>query len=58
MLTHPTIDQLRALRLDGMTRDLAPAKWLALLLDREAAHCGTQRFKAGCAMRSCATAIV
>jgi len=50
MLTHPTIDQLRALRLDGMAeafvelqsqdaaRDLAPAEWLALLLDREAAH--------------------
>ena len=47
MLTHPTIDQLRALRLDGMAeafvelqsqdaaRDLAPAEWLALLLDRE-----------------------
>ena len=57
MLTHPTIDQLRALRLDGMAeafvelqsqdaaRDLAPAEWLALLLDREAAHRGTQRFK-------------
>ena len=57
MLTHPTIDQLRALRLDGMVeafvelqsqdaaRDLAPAEWLALLLDREAAHRGTQRFK-------------
>lgn len=57
MLTHPTIDQLRALRLDGMAeafvelqsqdaaRDLAPAEWLALLLDRETAHRGTQRFK-------------
>ena len=57
MLTHPTIDQLRALRLDGMVeafvelqsqdaaRDLAPAEWLALLLDREAAYRGTQRFK-------------
>ena len=57
MLTHPTIDQLRALRLDGMVeafvelqsqdaaRDLAPAEWLALLLDREAAHRGTLRFK-------------
>ena len=57
MLTHPTIDQLRALRLDGMAeafvelqsqdaaRDLAPAEWLALLLDREAAYRGTQRFK-------------
>ena len=57
MLTHPTIDQLRALRLDGMAdafvelqsqdaaRDLAPAEWLALLLDRETANRGTQRFK-------------
>ena len=57
MLTHPTIDQLRALRLDGMAdafielqtqdqaKDLGPAEWLALMLDREAAHRGTQRFK-------------
>ena len=57
MLNHPTIDQLRALRLDGMAdafvelqsqdaaRDLSPAEWLALLLDRETANRGTQRFK-------------
>ena len=57
MLTHPTIDQLRALRLDGMAdafielqtqdhaKDLDHAEWLALMLDREAAHRGTQRFK-------------
>ena len=57
MLNHPTIDQLRALRLDGMAdafvelqsqdaaRDLTPAEWLALLLDRETANRGTQRFK-------------
>ena len=57
MLNHPTIDQLRALKLDGMAdafvelqsqdaaRDLAPAEWLALLLDRETANRGTQRFK-------------
>ena len=57
MLTHPTIDQLRALRLDGMAdafielqtqdqaQELGPAEWLALMLDREAAHRGTQRFK-------------
>jgi DNA replication protein DnaC len=57
MLNHPTIDQLRALRLDGMAdafvelqsqdaaRDLAPAEWLALLLDRETANRGSQRFK-------------
>ena len=50
MLTHPTLDQLRALKLDGMAeafieleaqeaaRDLAHAEWLALLLDREAAN--------------------
>jgi DNA replication protein DnaC len=57
MLSHPTLDQLRALKLDGMAdafvelqsqdaaRDLGPAEWLALLLDREAANRGTQRFK-------------
>jgi DNA replication protein DnaC len=57
MLTHPTIDQLRALKLDGMAeafvelqsqdraKDLAPVEWLALLLDREAANRGTARFK-------------
>ena len=49
MLTHPTIDQLKALKLDGMadafvelqaqgaSNDLGHAEWLALLLDREAA---------------------
>ena len=49
MLTHPTLDQLKALKLDGMAdafvelqnqaqaADLAHAEWLALLLDREAA---------------------
>ena len=58
MLTHPTLDQLRALKLDGMvqafieleaqeeTRSLAHAEWLALLLDREAADRGTRRFQA------------
>ena len=57
MLSHPTLDQLRALKLDGMAdafvelqqqdaaRDLGPAEWLALLLDREAANRGTQQFK-------------
>lgn len=57
MLTHPTLDQLRALKLDGMAqafveldaqeraRDLAHAEWLALLLDREAANRGTKRFQ-------------
>ena len=50
MLTHPTLNQLRALKLDGMAdafvefqnqpqaADLAHAEWLALLLDREAAN--------------------
>jgi DNA replication protein DnaC len=57
MLTHPTLDQLRALKLDGMvqafieleaqeeTRNLAHAEWLALLLDREAANRNTRRFQ-------------
>jgi DNA replication protein DnaC len=57
VLTHPTIDQLKALKLDGMAdafaelsqqdraKELQPADWLALLLDREAAHRGTKRFK-------------
>ncbi len=57
MLTHPTLDQLRALNLDGMVqafieleaqeeaRNLAHAEWLALLLDREAADRGTRRFQ-------------
>jgi DNA replication protein DnaC len=57
MLTHPTLDQLRALRLDGMAdafvelqsqdnaRDLSHAEWLALLLDREAVKRDTSRFQ-------------
>ena len=57
MLTHPTLDQLRALKLDGMAdafveleakpkpRNLAHAEWLALLLDREAANRNTRRFQ-------------
>src|SRR5476651_2321819 len=57
MLTHPTIDQLRALKLDGMAdafvdlqaqdraNDLDHAEWLALLLDREAANRNTKRFQ-------------
>src|ERR1700747_1810618 len=57
MLTHPTLDQLRALKLDGMVqafveleaqeqaRNLAHAEWLALLLDREAADRNTRRFQ-------------
>ena len=57
MLTHPTIDHLRALKLDGMAdafvdlqaqdraKDLDHAEWLALLLDREAANRNTKRFQ-------------
>lgn len=57
MLTHPTLDQLRALKLDGMAdafvelqskgqaQDLAHAEWLALLLDREGAVRSTKRFQ-------------
>src|SRR5215217_1866186 len=56
MLTHPTLDQLRALKLDGMAQafieleaqeevgNLAHAEWLALLLGREAANRNTRRF--------------
>jgi hypothetical protein len=47
MLTHPTLDQLKALNLDGMAdafvelqnraqaAELSHAEWLALLLDRD-----------------------
>lgn len=57
MLTHPTINQLKDLGLDGMatafteleaqdkSRDLTHADWLALLLDREAAYRSTRRFE-------------
>jgi DNA replication protein DnaC len=57
MLTHPTLDQLKVLKLDGMAdafvelqnqaqaTDLAHAEWLALLLDREAVNRNTKRFQ-------------
>jgi len=57
MLTHPTHDQLRALKLDGMadaftelqtqdgTDDLGHAEWLGLLIDRETANRTTKRFQ-------------
>lgn len=57
MLTHPTLDQLKALKLDGMAEafvelqsqdqaaDLSHAEWLGLLLERETAKRSTQRFK-------------
>ena len=55
MLTHPTIDLLRTLKLDGMaaafaelqtqdgSAELTHAEWLALLLDREATVRNTRR---------------
>jgi DNA replication protein DnaC len=57
MLDHPTHDQLRALRLDGMADafaelqsrddagDLSHAEWLGLLIDREAASRSTKKFQ-------------
>ena len=57
MLIHPTLDQLKTLKLDGMAQafieleaqeqghSLAHAEWLALLLDREIANRNTRRFQ-------------
>jgi len=57
MLTHPTLDQLRTLKLDGMAQafaelqtqdgaaELTHADWLALLIDREVADRDTRRFR-------------
>jgi DNA replication protein DnaC len=57
MLDHPTLDQLKTLRLDGMaeafaemqqqdgTASLTHAEWLGLLIDREAASRETKRFE-------------
>jgi len=57
MLTHPTLDHLRALKLDGMgdafteleTQDtaatLSHAEWLGLLVDREIASRANKRFQ-------------
>jgi DNA replication protein DnaC len=57
MLTHPTLEQMRGLKLDGMAeafieleaqdraKDLSHAEWLALLLDRETASRSTRRFQ-------------
>ena len=57
MLPHPTLDQLRALRLDGMaeaflelqaqdaTAELSHPEWLGLLVDREIASRNTRRFQ-------------
>ena len=58
MLAHPTLDHLKALRLDGMAEafaelqvqdaaaDLSHAEWLGLLVDREVASRETKRFEA------------
>ncbi len=58
MLTHPTLDHLKALRLDGMAEafadlqaqdsaaDLGHAEWLGLLVDREVASRETKCFEA------------
>ncbi len=58
MLAHPTLDQLRTLKLDGMAEafaeletrdgiaDLTHAEWLGLLIDRESASRDTKRFQA------------
>ena len=55
MLNHPTLDQLKSLKLGGMADafvelqsndaadDLGHAEWLALLLDRESANRNTKR---------------
>jgi DNA replication protein DnaC len=57
MLTHPTVNLLRELKLDGMAeafaelqqqdraKELDHAEWLALLIDREAASRSTNRFR-------------
>jgi len=58
MLTHPTLDNLKALRLDGMAEAFCElqsqdgateknhAEWLGLLVDREVASRETKRFEA------------
>jgi len=57
MLNHPTLDQLKSLKLNGMAEafvelqgqtqadDLSHAEWLALLLDREGANRNTKRLQ-------------
>lgn len=57
MLNHPTLDQLKDLKLGGMAEalvelqsndavdDLGHAEWLALLLDREAANRNSKRLQ-------------
>ena len=57
MLNHPTLDQLKTLKLDGMaeafgeletqdgTVSLGHAEWLGLLVDRETSSRATKRFE-------------
>lgn len=57
MLTHPTVEHLRELKLDGMVQafndlqtqdaaaDLSHAEWLGVLIDREIASRNTRRFQ-------------
>ena len=57
MLNHPTLDQLRELKLDGMAdafieleaqdraKDLSHAEWLGLLVDREVVTRDSKRFR-------------
>ena len=57
MLDHPTLNHLRALKLDGMAEafaelqrqdaaaELSHAEWLGLLIDRESASRDTKRFE-------------
>ncbi|MBD3805197.1 MAG: ATP-binding protein [Thioclava sp.] len=57
MLDHPTLNHLRALKLDGMAEafaelqrqddaaELSHAEWLGLLIDREAANRSTKRYQ-------------
>lgn len=57
MLDHPTHEQLRQLKLDGMAdafaelqiqdsaTDLSHAEWLGLLIDREASNRSTKKFQ-------------
>ena len=57
MLHHPTLDRLKALRLDGMAEaftevqaqdraaELSHAEWLGLLVDREEASRETKRYE-------------
>ena len=66
MLTHPTLDLLHQLGLNGMAKafgeieasddatTLSHPEWLALLLDREAGYRSDRRLHARCNMPSCA----